>query len=194
MRFKLKYQDNKTLGIQYIGNPVACVRLLDETTESGNQKQSYVCTISRWDTKLPEHAVQLLTKVEVEEWKAWKAAHDAAFRRKQLEASLDALPLTLSYAAAALTEEACTVDEAQKTAIWLALDALNRAMVKAGIDRPTRGRGRPSSTKLASPEIGMPIMPNLEQLGSPLECAYRGIVERYKALQARCVAKKSDAD
>ncbi|RMU60477.1 hypothetical protein ALP25_200142 [Pseudomonas syringae pv. syringae] len=37
-------------------------------------------------------------------------------------------------------------------------------------------------------------MPNLEQLGSPLESAYRGIVERYKALQARCAATKSDAD
>ena len=39
-----------------------------------------------------------------------------------------------------------------------------------------------------------PLMPNLEQLSSPFECAYREIVERYKALQARCVFKKSDAD
>lgn len=28
-------------------------------------------------------------------------------------------------------------------------------------------------------------MSNLDQLGSPLECAYRSLVERYKALQAR---------
>lgn len=194
MRFKLKYQDNKTLGIQYIGNTVGCVRQLNETTKSGNQKQRYVCTISRWDTELPEHAVQLLTKAEIEEWKAWKTAHDAAFRRKQLEASLDALPLTLSYAATALAEEVCVVDEDRKTAIWAALDAFNRALSNAGIDRPSRGRGRPPSIKLESPEIGLPIMPNLEQLGSPLESAYRGIVERYKALQARCAATKSDAD
>lgn len=194
MRFKLKYQDNKTLGIQYVGNSVTCVRMLDETTKGGNQKQTYVCTISRWDTELPQHAIQLLTKAEVEEWKAWKTAHDAAFRRKQLDASLNTLPLTLSYAATALTEQACTVGESRKAAIWAALDAFNRALLNAGVDRPSPARGRLPSIKLASPEIGLPIMPNLEQLGSPLECAYRGIVERYKALQARYAATKSDTD
>lgn len=192
MRFKLKYQDNKTLGIQYIGNPVACFRVLDETTKGGNQKQSYVCTISRWDTELPEHVAQLLTKAEVGEWKVWKKAHDAAFRRKQLEASLEALPLTLRYAATALAEKASTVDEVDKAAIWSAMDAFTRAMEKAGVERPSRGRGRPPAKELPPPEVGLPIMSNLDQLGSPLECAYRSLVERYKALQARC--KLSDAD
>jgi len=194
LRFKLKYQDSKTLGIQYIGNPVTCFRLLNETTKGGNQKQSYVCTISRWDTELPEHAVRLLTEVEIGEWKAWKKSHDAGFRRKQLEASLNALPLTLRYAAAALAENAPTANEAQTAAIWSALDAFTRALEKAGVERPPRGRGRPPAMDLPAPEEGLPIMSNLDQLGSPLECAYRSLVERYKALQARSKLSNENDD
>lgn len=190
MRFKLKYQVNKALGIQYIGNPVTCFRLLNETTESGNQKQSYVCTINRWDTELSEQVALLLTKVEIKEWKAWKKAHDARFRKKQLSASLETVSLTLRYAATALAENSSTVDDTQKAAIWSAMSAFTSAMANSGLSQPSRTRSRQSTQELPPPEVGLPVMSNLDQLGSPLESAYRSLAERYKALQALCKRSK----
>lgn len=194
MKFKVRYQDNQTLGIQYPGNGVNCYRDLEEKTQAGHQKQKFVCAVNRWDEELPDDAVALLTKTEIKEWRAWKAKHDRRFRRQQLKTALEAVPLTLRYAVVALTEKAGTVDDEQKAAIWSAMDAFSRAIENAGLGRPSRGRGRPFAQSLPPVEMGMPSLTNLDDLGSPLERAYRSLAERHKALMARCNLTNADGE
>ncbi|MFA0921633.1 hypothetical protein ALP73_200059 [Pseudomonas coronafaciens pv. garcae] len=185
MIFRVRYQENKALGIQYRSNAVKCYRLLDETTEQGTKKQKLICTIGRWDNELPAHAVDLLTADEVREWQAWRISHDARFRRSQLQAALKALPMMLRYAKAGLEEEAGMLSKSEREKTLSALRAFMDAFEAAGQGHLV-GQHKPSTTEaLPPPEIGLPPLPDLNETNTPLEQAYQMLAERHKTLIAR---------
>ncbi|MDT3723005.1 hypothetical protein [Pseudomonas oryzihabitans] len=192
MIFKVKYQENKALGIQYRSNSVKCYRPIDETTERGTKRQKFVCTIGRWDDELPAHAVELLTPYEVREWQAWRISHDARFRRSQLQAALKALPMMLRYATAGLEERAGELSTPEREQTLSALRSFMDALEAAGKGHLV-SQHKPSTTEaLPPPEIGLPVLPSLNEANTPLEHAYQMLAERHKTLIARL--KLTDED
>lgn len=191
MIFRVRYQENKALGIQYRSNAVKCYRLLDETTERGTKRQKLICTIGRWDNELPDHAVELFTTDEVREWQAWRISHDARFRRSQLQAALKALPMMLRYATAGLEERAGELSTPEREQTLSALRSFMDALKAA--EQGQVVQHKPSTTEaLPPPEIGVPLLPSLNETNTPLEQAYQMLAERHKTLIARL--KLTDED
>lgn len=179
MQFKIvRYRDQQ--GVYHEGNTVHCLRRTVEVSERhprGKNVQKIVAKFDRWARELPPDVSAALTPAERAEWQQWRVKHDTEHQKTIARFELDSLPERLEKAAAAL--QLCDGEPIDAAAIWAGIDALSKAMTRAGFERPKRPRGRPS-TSSAEDEWDIRSLPNFFQPGTDEHRAYQKLLDAYK--------------
>ena len=150
MQFKIvRHRDQD--GVYHEGNTVQCLRRVREVTPenpAGKSVQRVVAKFDRWARELPQNVVKVLTEEELEEWRAWRQKQDESEQAKAAGFDLDALPDRLRRTAEAIERGMATVQPENAQLMWAGLDAMSRALKKAGHARPKRPRGRPTKLRV----------------------------------------------
>ena len=132
-----------------------------------------------------------LTAQELAEWKAWKAKHDKEERQDTdlavYRLAGESLADTLRNACHALDKAVVTYTESDGEELWELLDAFAKRLKKAGIERPTRPRGRPRAITIIEVDDGGQTrwLPNFHPPGTPEH-------ERYDEAMRRAGKKPGD--
>ena len=132
-----------------------------------------------------------LTPHELADWKAWKVKHDREERQDTDQAVYrvagENVADTLRNACHALDRGIVTYTEADGEELWELLDAFSRRLKKAGIERPSRPRGRPRAITIIEADDGGQTrwLPNFHPPGTPEH-------ERYEEAMRRAGKKPGD--
>ena len=114
-----------------------------------------------------------LTPQELADWKAWKVKHDREERQDTDQAVYrvagENVADTLRNACHALDRGIVTYTDADGEELWELLDAFAKRLKKAGIERPTRPRGRPRAISIIEVDDGGQTrwLPNFHPPGTP---------------------------
>ena len=132
-----------------------------------------------------------LTPQELADWKAWKVKHDREERQDTDQAVYrvagENVADTLRNACHALDKGIVTYTEADGEELWELLDAFAKRLKKAGIERPSRPRGRPRAITIIEADDGGQTrwLPNFHPPGTPEH-------ERYDEAMRRAGKKPGD--
>ena len=113
------------------------------------------------------------TPQELADWKARKVKHDREERQDTDQAVYrvagENVADTLRNACHALDRGIVTYTEADGEELWELLDAFAKRLKKAGIERPTRPRGRPRAISIIEVDDGGQTrwLPNFHPPGTP---------------------------
>lgn len=125
-----------------------------------------------------------LTPQELSDWKGWKAKHDREERQDTDQAVYrvagENVADTLRNACHALDKGIVTYTEADGDELWELLDAFAKRLKKAGIERPTRPRGRPRAITIIEADDGGQTrwLPNFHPPGTPEHDRYDEAMRR----------------
>lgn len=125
-----------------------------------------------------------LTPQELADWKGWKAKHDRDERQDTDQAVYrvagENVADTLRNACHALDKGIVTYTEADGDELWELLDAFAKRLKKAGIERPTRPRGRPRAITIIEADDGGQTrwLPNFHPSGTPEHDRYDEAMRR----------------
>ncbi len=124
------------------GKKIQCIRsTYDPATKRSHQ--AVIASFDRWADKLPSDELEGLTDAERQELAGWFASH-----RAQKIGRLNAYKArtggeTLTDLADAIRSAGTLTDE-QAAALWCGLDAVAKALKKAGHPRPKRSDSAPA--------------------------------------------------
>ena len=127
---------------------------------------------------------ELLTPQELADWKAWKVKHDREERQDTDQAVYrvagENVADTLRNACHALDKGIVTYTEADGEELWELLDAFAKRLKKAGIERPSRPRGRPRAITIIEADDGGQTrwLPNFHPPGTPEHVRYDEAMRR----------------
>lgn len=125
-----------------------------------------------------------LTPQELADWRTWKSKHD---REERQDTDVAVYRLagenvadTLRNACHALDKAIITYTEADGEELWELLDAFAKRIKKAGIERPTRPRGRPRAITIIEADDGGQTrwLPNFHPPGTPEHDRYDEAMRR----------------
>lgn len=125
-----------------------------------------------------------LTPQELADWKSWKAKHDREERQDTDQAVYrvagENVADTLRNACHALDKGIVTYTEADGEELWELLDAFAKRLKKAGVERPTRPRGRPRAITIIEADDGGQTrwLPNFHPPGTPEHDRYDEAMRR----------------
>jgi len=122
------------------GQKVQCIRSTYDPSIK-RSRQRVVASFSRWAEKLPAHGLDALTPDERQELEEWFSARQAQQAQRRNLDRISVAERDLNALAEAIRSVDLTDERA--ASIWQGLDAVAKALRKAGHKKPKRGRSSP---------------------------------------------------
>ncbi|MGA3940450.1 hypothetical protein ACI2TU_04445 [Ralstonia nicotianae] len=181
MQFKtVRHRDQD--GKYHNGSTVQCLRRVREVTPEhpeGKNVQRVVAKFDRSARDLPADVAAVLTPVEREEWKDWRAKQDEEHLKSVSQYELDTLADRLKLIRAGIERGYAYTTSENAVAIRAGARAVLRQLADL-MPKPVRGR----PVIVEEDEAEFPLLPNFATPGTAQYDAYQRLLEEHERSKA----------